>query len=411
MSVSSLWSLDLLRALQGACAAATLAGGSATLAASFDDQNRLRAFSFLGASFGLGLAFGPSVAGYLVNAYGWRSVFMAISSLGVLALILGMVFLQQSRSAEVHKLDWAGLGSFSLALGLLVWGVMHAMDYGVLEKTSLLCLALSTFCLLGFIRIERNALHPALDLALLRDPRFLGIQALPVATCLCFVVLLVILPIRFITVERFTPAISGSLLMALSLPLLIMPAVAVRLTRTIKPATLTTAGLFIAAAGVYWVSRLPLGTPVISFVLPLVVIGTGTGLPWGLMDGLSIAIVSKEKIGMATGIFNTTRVASEALVMALVFVAMSVLISQELATHAGKITVEDIDRAARAVAVGQLAQASHHLPELSVVRLKHAYITAFQQLLAALSGLTVILASLVRLSLDRRVGATSGKMI
>lgn len=48
---------DLLRALQGVGAAAAFAGGLAALAQEFDGAARLRAFSIVGANFGIGLAF------------------------------------------------------------------------------------------------------------------------------------------------------------------------------------------------------------------------------------------------------------------------------------------------------------------------------------------------------------------
>jgi hypothetical protein len=47
-------------------------------------------------------------------------------------------------------------------------------------------------------------------------------------------------------------------------------------------------------------------------------IGVGVSLPWGLMDGLAVSVVPKERAGMATGIFNTTRVAGEGIALAIV---------------------------------------------------------------------------------------------
>jgi MFS family permease len=61
-SSSLLW-IDVMRALQGVAAAAALAGGSASLAQEFEGRAQMRAFSMLGSSFGIGLAFGPSAGG------------------------------------------------------------------------------------------------------------------------------------------------------------------------------------------------------------------------------------------------------------------------------------------------------------------------------------------------------------
>jgi MFS family permease len=64
---------DVLRAMQGVAAAAALAGGSAALA---------HAFSLLGKAFGVRLAFGPVLAGFLIGRYGWRSVYLSGSVIG-----------------------------------------------------------------------------------------------------------------------------------------------------------------------------------------------------------------------------------------------------------------------------------------------------------------------------------------
>ena len=60
-----------------------LFGGASALAQEFEGSLRLRAFSFLGTSFGIGLAFGPIVSGLLINAFGWRSIFLLVTALAV----------------------------------------------------------------------------------------------------------------------------------------------------------------------------------------------------------------------------------------------------------------------------------------------------------------------------------------
>ena len=54
---------DMFRAAQGIGSAFAFAGGASALAQEFEGPLRLRAFSFLGTSFGIGLAFGPIASG------------------------------------------------------------------------------------------------------------------------------------------------------------------------------------------------------------------------------------------------------------------------------------------------------------------------------------------------------------
>ncbi|MCT7149574.1 MFS transporter, partial [Salmonella enterica subsp. enterica serovar Oranienburg] len=80
----------------------------------------------------------------------------------------------------------------------------------------------------------------------------------------------------------------------------------------------------------------------------------GTGLPWGLMDGLAISVVPKERAGMAAGIFNTTRVASEGVALAVTLAVLSALVAHHLPQH----TALDVSVIAQSLVMGNVQHAS-----------------------------------------------------
>lgn len=174
-------------------------------------------------------------------------------------------------------------------------------------------LAASALLLALFVIIEMRVERPMLDLTLFRFPRFIGVQMLPIGTCYCYIVLVVMLPLRFIGVEGLSEIEAGLLLLALSAPMLVVPMLAASLTRYVSAGLLSGGGFLIAAVGLHWLSLYNVGEPKFALVVPMVLIGIGSGLPWGLMDGLSISVVPKERAGMAAGIFGTVRVAGEGL--------------------------------------------------------------------------------------------------
>jgi MFS family permease len=94
----SILALDLLRAAQGVAAAAALSGGSAALAQEFEGRARMPAFSLLGTTFGVGLAFGPLIAGYLIETLSWRSVFVSSALVATFALGLAIPCMRDSRN-------------------------------------------------------------------------------------------------------------------------------------------------------------------------------------------------------------------------------------------------------------------------------------------------------------------------
>ncbi|MGF6922138.1 hypothetical protein OKW28_006335 [Paraburkholderia sp. 40] len=73
-----------------------------------------------------------------------------------------------------------------------------------------------------------------LDLSLFRYPCFVGVQVLPIATCYCYIVLLVVLPLRFIGADGYSEIDAGLLRLVLSAPMLVVPLVAALLTRWVQ---------------------------------------------------------------------------------------------------------------------------------------------------------------------------------
>ncbi len=389
---SVLW-IDVVRALQGLAAAAALSGGSAALAQVFDGHARTRAFSMLGTSFGTGLAFGPILAGFLIAHAGWRSIFLFIAAVAVAAFVFGVPRMQESRDPQAAGLDMPGALTFTLTLVLLTSGIVEATDHALTSLAVVGPLLASTIFATLFVAIERRVPRPMLDLALFRYPRFVGVQVLPIGTCYCYIVLLVLLPLRFIGVNGLHETDAGMLMLALSAPMLVVPTFASWLTRWLSPGLLSGTGLLIAAAGLYLLSRVAIRETSGELVLPMLLIGCGTGLPWGLMDGLSISVVPKERAGMATGIFSTTRVAGESIALAIVTAILSVLTQSRLARLLPDRHAHDrssIHEAAARLSSGDLAHAVLRLPDLGAAMLVTQYGEAFRILLHLLVVVTLI---------------------
>ena len=393
---------DILRACQGIGAAATFSSGMALLAQEYDGGARMRAFSFVGASFGIGLAFGPIASGLMIDLFGWPAIFALVVALGVISLCLGAASMRESRDVAGGGLDWLGAITFTLALTLFTFGILSAPDRGWTDPLVGGLLAGAAVLMVVFCVIERSVARPMLDLSLFRYPRFVGVQLLAAAPAYAFVVLLILLPIRFVGIDGMDEVAAGRMMIALSGPLLVLPIVAGFLTRWFTPAVICGVGLAVSAIGLFWLGHATDASPA-ALLGPLLTIGIGISLPWGLMDGLAVSVVPKERAGMAAGIFATTRVAGEGVALAIVTVILSALTRSQLAqSQLG--TLPNGAAAAQRLVTGDVGGAHKLLPEVTPDLLVQSYTDGFNALLWLLTVVTVVTAVVVLLFL-RRGGA------
>ncbi len=383
---------NALRGLQGLAGAAVFAGGAAALAQEFEGEARTRAFSWLGTAFGVGLVLGPVTAGALAGAFGWRAIFgLVMGAMGV-AVLLGRGALRETRAPAAHAFDTGGAVAFTLALSVLTCAVLAAAQAGWVDPRVVGGLAAAGGLFAVFARIERRGAAPLLDLSLLRYRRFLGIQLLAAAPAYAFVVLLVLLPMRFAGIEGMGAGRAGWMMAALSAPLLVLPLVAGRLARRWPPAVLCGVGLLACAAGLLWLAAARTGLQALP---AMVVIGAGISLPWGLMDGLAVSVVPPERAGMAAGIFSTTRVAGEGVALAVVGSVLAGLIQARLPGAAQGHPV------AQLLGAGRLEDAMALVPAVAPHALVEAYQAAFSRLAQGLAVVTAATALAVWACLGR----------
>lgn len=402
----------LFRSLQGLAGALILASGSAALARLYEGTDRTRAFSILGTMFGVGLAFGPVLMGFITDALGWRWLYAMLALLSGIVILTGAAFLPASEESGHQKPDGTGLIIFTAALMLFTSAVMLIPAFGFLSFPTLALFISAMLLFSGFVVRCLEVENPVLDISLLLRPRFAGVLLLPIATCYCYVVLLIIIPLHFMGGDGMSESRSAFYLMALTSPMLVFPYIAALLTRWFSPGTVSAAGLIIASVGLLFLGYALPGNSSNFLVLSLIMTGTGAALPWGLMDGLALSAVSVEKAGMAAGLFNTVRVAGEGIALAMASAFLTEMNDLNLKNTVHGYAPEVIHQAAAWLGGGSTEQAAAMLPGISRLLLQDSYDTAYTFLFRVLAAVTLICALMVWITLGRqRQGCAAGNTL
>ncbi|WP_162878245.1 MFS transporter [Trinickia diaoshuihuensis] len=258
----------------------------------------------------------------LISTWEWRALFLAIAaaSLSILAVVFNNI--EESRNPEARGVDLAGTVNFTAALAVIFVSIVQGPHFGWGSGMTIGLIAAGCLLLLLFVVVESRIRAPMLDLSLFGNARFLGVLLLPVVTGFSFIALLVYPPIWFIGVEGDDEFHAGLAILPLTAPMLIVPFLAGILSKRFSAASLCSTALAFAAVGVFGLSRVTAASAFVDVALPMLAIGIGNGVPWGLMDSLAMNAIPKERAGMAAGIFSTMRVTGEAIAIAIIGAAL-----------------------------------------------------------------------------------------
>ncbi|GAA2294963.1 MFS transporter [Nonomuraea roseoviolacea subsp. roseoviolacea] len=353
--------LDLARALSGVGAAGVFASGGAILATTFDGAARTRAFAALGSAAGLGLAAGPTLAGWLVGALGWRATF-GLHALLVAVALAGIGHVAESRAEQRPRLDVTGAVVFVAGLGALVLGAVQGPEWGWASPGVPALLVIGVGLLVVFVVLQARSAAPLLDLSLVKDRRFLALCMVPVVSTFGFVTLLTYLPTYLVGASGLSPQRAGAVLLLMTAPVLLAPPLAGALVNRGVPArVLITVSLALFAGGNAWLTVITPSASVAAIAGPLLMVGLGAGLSFGVGDGAAMSLVEPERAGMATGFLNTMRIGSEAIVIAVYGAVLVSLISTRVGSQelAAKVAAGDLTGGAPGALAAGFTDALH----------------------------------------------------
>jgi MFS family permease len=329
------------RVIAGMGAAAATTGGSALLAHAFKGEARTKAFGAFGTAIGLGLAFGPLVAGALTSAGGWRLFFLvaAVVLLPVLALT---PLLTESKDAHPAGPDWPGAITFTVGLSLFVLGLVEAPSIGWTNPLVLAAFVAFVILLGTFIAVEKRRSHPLIDVTLFTQPKFVSICAMPVLLAFGFVALLIVLPPYFVAVDGLSTTAAGLLLVLLTGPTLVVPLVVSQIAHRVSRRLLLVLTMAFVAAGAAWLTVIHPHAGIGVLAGPLIALGIGFGISLAILDGAAVSSVEPARAGMAAGVFNTMRLTGESVSIAVLGALLAAVTEAGLSGQFGTTTATNV---------------------------------------------------------------------
>lgn len=294
------------RALQGVGAAMLMPNSLALLGSAFAGEARGRAIGTWAAVGAAAGALGPLAGGWLVDAIGWRAIFLVNLPVAAGAMWLGVRYVRESTNEAAARLDWLGGGLATLGLAALTWA-LTVVTGGVGHRTGAALAALvGALALILFVVVEwRRGDRAMMPLALFATATSIGVTLLTFTLYAALSGLLVLLPYLLIERAGYSAMAAGASLMPLPAAIGLGSRAMGRLAGRIGPRLPLSVGPLVVAMGFVLATRIDGTGSYWTTTLPAVlVVAIGMAIAVAPLTTAVMASVDVRHVGAATG-FNS----------------------------------------------------------------------------------------------------------
>ncbi|HWV34178.1 MAG TPA: MFS transporter [Thermomicrobiales bacterium] len=304
---STSW-LIAARALQGIGAAFIMPLSLSIITAAFPPAERGKAIGIWSAISMSGIAIGPIIGGIIIDAWSWHWIFLINVPIGILAIIAAQMILQESqdRTGDAAT-DIPGTIAVTAAIASLTWGLIEAGERGWGDTWIVTSLVAAAVLLALFVAIELRSENPMVPMRFFASRNFTGANLVAVATSFLISGLAFAMTMYYQNVHGFSAVKTGFTMLPTVVPMMILGAASGALAARLGARTMITAGMLIAAAGIYLLSRVGMDTPFLNLVPALVIFGFGNGLVFAPMMTTLMNSVETERAGVASAVNGAIR--------------------------------------------------------------------------------------------------------
>jgi EmrB/QacA subfamily drug resistance transporter len=281
-------------------------------------RDRHTALGVWGAVSGLGGAAGVLFGGLLTEGPGWRWVLFVNVPLSAIAFIGAFALLRRERiRARLANFDALGAVLVTGGMLLLVYALVKAPDVGWGTTRTIAELGGAAVLLIAFVVNEVRVANPLIPLSILRVRGVAVADATQLVAVGGFVPMFFFLTLYMQTVLHYSPIQTGIAYLPLTGGFIVSSGIVSQLLGKVGTKPIIVTGALIAAAGLYWTSRIPVDGSYVADILPgMLVLSLGGG---GVFVGVTTAAnagVGEEKAGLAAGLLNTGQQVGTALGLA-----------------------------------------------------------------------------------------------
>ena len=315
---SSADQLIAFRGLQGVGAAIMNPLSLSIIVATFPRERLPQAIGIWAGVSGLGLAVGPLLGGFLTEHVGWSAVFWINVPIGIIALVVVLLAVKESRDPTVKSLDVVGTVLVTLGLLGVTYGLIGTNDHPWLSASTLVPL-LGGLALIGaFVGWEARQEQPMVPLGFFRSRGFS--TSIIVATLVGFGMFgsLFVVTLYMQNIRGYDAVGAGIRTLPLTMAVMVMAPIAGKLNPKVGAAWLMGVGLSLSCAAMIGLRFLEPGTSYALIGPCFFVLGAGIALTLPSASAAAMGAIDPRKAGVGSGVLNAARQVGGALGIAII---------------------------------------------------------------------------------------------
>lgn len=324
-----------LRVLQAVGNGLLLASVPALVTSIFPPEERGRGLGLMSGVATLGMITGALAGGVLVDAFGWRAIFLGRVPLAAIAIVLAIVFLREPIHRSVAKtFDYRGGISLFVGLASLILLLTLGGRAGWFTPQTLGIALVSLAGFAAFTYVERRTENPVLDLSLLRHRVLAPAMVASFLMYLATFVNWFILPFYVSDTLGLDAKSLGLLLMIMTAAGAVTAPIGGWLSDRVPPAYLITVALSMACISTLWFTQLDSTSSLADVGIRVATTGVGLGLFQASSATLIMGTVSRDRLGTGGAILALSRSLGTVSSVAI----MSAVFAGRLDFHAASVT-------------------------------------------------------------------------
>lgn len=307
-AITPFFSLLLVgRILQGAGAGIMMPLLQTIMFLLFPVEQRGRAMGMFGLVIAFAPAIGPSLSGYLVDHYPWRSVFYVVLPIAIVIIISAYFILKNITPLTDPKVDYFSIILSTLGFGGLLYGFSIAGSAGWGSVSVLISLIVGNITLIMFITRQLKLETPILEFKIFSYRLFTLTTVLGMIIFSAMIASTVILPLYMQIMLGYNAFHSGLMLLPGAIVMGVMNPITGTLFDKYGAKWLLRIGLFLATVTTFMFSNLSVETSFLYLAVLNAIRMLGISMVMMPSTTLGLNQLPKQLISHGTAMNNTLR--------------------------------------------------------------------------------------------------------